>query len=220
LRIAADDDAMKFAAAHAMPLSPAVRNVACDPPWQAGERVMADPKHYAVKETLKDGTVVTIRAARPGDEDKIRCAFRNLEPETVYTRFFAFKNEVTDAELARITSADFDRDVALLVTIGSGDTEIVIGGASYFSTDAAAPERSAEIAFTVEEDYQGLGIAGSLMRHLVRIARETGFARLEADVLARNLPMLSVFRRSGLPMTLRHDDGTVHLTMALQPETE
>ena len=181
---------------------------------------MADPKHYAVEETLRDGTVVTIRAARPGDEGKIRTAFRNLEAETVYTRFFAFKNEVTDAELARITGADFDRNVALLVTIGFGDTEIVIGGASYFATDDAAPERSAEVAFTVEEDYQGLGIASSLLRHLIRIARDTGLTSLEADVLARNLPMLSVFRRNGLPMTLRHEDDTVHLTMSLPPATE
>ncbi len=181
---------------------------------------MADPKHYAVEETLRDGTAITIRAARPGDEGKIRMAFRNLEAETVYTRFFAFKNEVTDAELARITGVDFDRDVALLVTIGAGDAEVVIGGASYFATDAAAPDRSAEVAFTIEEDYQGLGIASSLMRHLIRIARDTGLTRLEADVLARNLPMLSVFRRSGLPMTLRHDDDALHVTMSLLPVTE
>ncbi len=181
---------------------------------------MADPKHYAVEETLRDGTVVTVRAAHPGDGDKIRQAFKNLEAATVYTRFFAFKNEVTDAELARITGVDFQRDVALLVTIGSGDAEIVIGGASYFGTDAAAPDRSAEVAFTVEEDYQGLGIAGSLLRHLIRIARENGLSRLEADVLARNLPMLSVFRRCGLPMTLRHDEDAVHVTLSLQPVTE
>jgi N-acyl-D-aspartate/D-glutamate deacylase len=74
--------------------------------------------------------VEAIRAARPGDGDKIREAFRNLEAETIYTRFFAYKTEVTDAELARITGSDFDQDVALLVTVGSNGTETVIGGAS------------------------------------------------------------------------------------------
>lgn len=181
---------------------------------------MADAKHYMFEESLKDGIVVSIRAARPGDEAKIRQAFRNLEAETIYTRFFGYKNEVTDAELARITGVDFERNAALLVTIGSGETEIVIGGASYFATSDAAPDRSAEVAFTVEEDYQGFGIASSLLRHLIRIARENGLSRLEADVLARNLPMLSVFRRSGLPMTLRHEDDAVHVTMSLQPLAE
>ena len=71
------------------------------------------------------------------------------------------------------------------------------------------------MAFTVEENYQGLGIASSLMRHLIGIAREKGLSRLEAYVLPRNLPMLSVFRRSGLPMTLRHEDDAIRVTLSL-----
>ena len=31
-------------------------------------------------------------------------------------------------------------------------------------------------------------------------------------------PMLAVFRRSGLPMQLRHD-GSLHVTLALQPDS-
>jgi RimJ/RimL family protein N-acetyltransferase len=173
--------------------------------------------NYHVEETLKDGTAVTVRAVRPDDGDRIHTAFKGLERETVYTRFFGYKNDVTEAELARITGVNFERDVALLVTIGHGEAEIVIGGVSYFATDADPNVRSAELAFTVEEDYQGLGIAGSLMRHIVRIARQQGLDRLEADVLARNLPMLGVFRRCGLPMSLRHEEDSIHVTLILQP---
>jgi GNAT superfamily N-acetyltransferase len=73
---------------------------------------------------------------------------------------------------------DFDRDVSLLVTIPSGDDEIVIGGASYFSVVAEPPERSAEVAFTVVPAYQDLGVASMLMRRIVKLARERGFTRL------------------------------------------
>ena len=181
---------------------------------------MFDIRNYAVQEALKDGTIITVRAARPGDGNKIREAFKNLEPETVYKRFFGYKSEVTDAELERFTGVDFERDVALLVTIGCYEAEIVIGGASYFATDAAPPDRSAELAFTVEEDHQGLGMASSLMRHLVRIARQTDLSALEADVLKRNLSMLAVFRRSGLAMTLRHEHDSVHVTLSLRPQPD
>ena len=179
---------------------------------------MTDVRHYEVRETLKDGTAVTVRAVRPDDGNRIHTAFRGLDRETVYTRFFGYKNDVTEAELAKITGVDFDRDVALLVTIGDGPEEIVIGGASYFDLDAEPPVRSAELAFTVEEDYQGLGIASSLMRHLVAIARQKGLSQLEADVLARNPPMLAVFQRSGLPLSLRHDEDAVHVTLSLLPK--
>ena len=179
---------------------------------------MPDKDSYIFNEILRDGTRATIRAARPGDAPKILQAFRNLRQETVYTRFFGYKSDVSDVELKRITDADFSHDVALLVTIGSGDEEVVIGGASYFSTTTAPQPHSAELAFTVEDDYQGLGVASLLMRHIVQVARENKLKSLEADVLARNLPMLAVFRHSGLPMVLRHESDVVHVTLSLQAE--
>ena len=170
---------------------------------------------YVFRETLRNGTPITVRAARADDGPKIRRAFKGLNRDTVYTRFFGYKADVSDAELARITGVDFDRDVALLVTTGSGDDEVVIGGASYFTVEAGPLARSAEIAFTVEEDYQGLGVASLLMRHIIRIARENNLSRLEADVLVRNLPMLAVFKRSGLPMTTQREGNVVHVTLSL-----
>jgi GNAT superfamily N-acetyltransferase len=177
---------------------------------------MPDPKSYVVRDVLRDSTPVTLRAARADDGPRIRRAFANLTRETVYSRFFLFKADINDAELQRIIQADFGRNVALLVIVGSGDEEVVIGGASYAALDAGAPWRSAEVAFTVEEDYQGLGVASLLMRHIVRIATEAGLVRLEADVLATNAAMLAVFRRSGLRMTTRADGGVVHVALSLE----
>jgi GNAT superfamily N-acetyltransferase len=172
---------------------------------------------YVFAETLRDGTAVTVRAARASDGPKIRRAFRNLERDTIYKRFFGYKVDVSDAELARVTGADFERVVALLVTIGTGEGEVVIGGASYVVTGSAdAAGRSAELAFTVEEDFQGRGIGGLLMRHLIAIARGKGLDRLEADVLSRNLPMLNVFRRCGLPITVRPEGDVIHAILSLR----
>ena len=105
--------------------------------------------------------------------------------------------------------------MGLLATIGSGTDEIVIGGATYFGVDAQPGVRSAEMAFTVEEEYQGVGIGACLMRHLIGIAREKGVTQLEAYVLARNLPMLKVFKRSGLPLAMRREGNVIHLVLEL-----
>jgi RimJ/RimL family protein N-acetyltransferase len=131
-----------------------------------------------------------------------------------------YKRDVSEAELKHITDVDFDRDVALLVTIGSDDEEAVIGGASYFAIDSNSPSDSAELAFTVEEEYQGEGMASSLLRHLVSFARERGVRQFEAEVLTGNLPMLAVFRASGLPMTVAQEGGAVHVTLSLRPEPD
>jgi hypothetical protein len=69
---------------------------------------------YVFAETLRDGTAVTVRAAGANDGPKIRRAFLNLERDTVYTRFFGYKADVSDAELGRITGADFTGRVMFL----------------------------------------------------------------------------------------------------------
>jgi GNAT superfamily N-acetyltransferase len=138
----------------------------------------------------------------------------------MYSRFLSHRKIVSDKELWQVINADFERNVALLATIGSGEDEIVIGGATYFGVDAQPGARSAEMAFTVEEDYQGFGIGACLMRHLIGIARENGMTRLEAYVLARNLPMLKVFKRSGLPVTTQQKGDVVHLAMELTESTK
>jgi hypothetical protein len=53
---------------------------------------------YVFAETLRDGTAVTVRAAGANDGPKIRRAFLNLERDTVYTRFFGYTADVSDAE--------------------------------------------------------------------------------------------------------------------------
>jgi GNAT superfamily N-acetyltransferase len=177
---------------------------------------MLDNESYIFTETLRNGLSVRVRAVHADDGPKIRRAFRKLNPDTVYTRFFGYRTDVSDAELARITGVDFDHDFALLVTIGSGDQEEAIGGASCFTIGSSAAGGQAEIAFTVEEDYQRLGIARLLLRHIVQIAREKNLAALEADVLARNLAMLAVFEHCGLPMAAQRDGEVVHVTLSLR----
>jgi RimJ/RimL family protein N-acetyltransferase len=176
---------------------------------------MTDARNYVVHDSLRDGTHVTVRAVRPDDRDRINKAFGDLERESVYTRFFTYKKALSEADLACLDTMDFVNDVMLVVTIARDAEEIVIGSGRYVAGMAADGSRTAEVAFTVEEDYQGKGVAGRLFRNLVGIARESGIARFEADVLSGNQAMLAVFARSGLPMRQRRDGGTVHITLDL-----
>ncbi|MCF7733711.1 MAG: GNAT family N-acetyltransferase [Akkermansiaceae bacterium] len=100
------------------------------------------------------------------------------------------------------------------MTNESRGRDAIIGGGRYVTFNRPAG-RSAEVAFLVEEDYSGLGIAGRILKHLTRIAREKGISQFEAEVLPRNKAMLAVFRRSALPMKLTPADDTIHVTLSL-----
>lgn len=176
---------------------------------------MTDVRKYNEIETLKNGATVRIRSIRADDKNRLSEAFRNLEAESVYTRFFHAKKTLTDTDLKAATEVDFENTVALVVTVGEGDDEVIIGAGRYVVLDPASPVPSAEVAFTIEEDYHGQGIAGRLLRHLAEIAREKGLFRFVAEVLAENKAMLRVFERSGLPVKKKFEGGTLHVTMSL-----
>ncbi len=181
-----------------------------------GASGMIDAAKYDEIETLKKGTTVRIRAIRANDKKRISEAFRNLEPESIYTRFFTPKKTLTDQELKAATEVDFENVVALVVTPGEGESQPIIAEGRYAIVANSKTPRAAEVAFTVEEDYQGQGIASSLLAHLVRIGRSKGLTQFQAEVLPRQNAMLSVFERSGLPMEKRYEGGTVQVTLSLE----
>jgi len=180
------------------------------------EQTMADPRDFTCTETLRNGLPVTMRHLRADDRERMAKAVRQLERESIYTRLFSYRNELTEVGLDRIMRVEPGREVAVVVTTGASEDEIVIGSGRYVVSNPDEEERTAEVAFVVEEDYHGLGIASRLLQHFARIAREQGIAALDADVLAENKSMLSVFARAGLPMTTRRDGGVMHVTLALR----
>jgi hypothetical protein len=57
---------------------------------------MIDVKTYNTEEKLKNGTRAAVRAIRPGDKKAILESFRELTDETLYSRFFAPKKELSE----------------------------------------------------------------------------------------------------------------------------
>jgi RimJ/RimL family protein N-acetyltransferase len=173
--------------------------------------VMIDDRQYTQAETLKNGLTICVRTSHPDDLGRVLEAFRLLDANSVYLRFFGPKKEFSVDEIKRFCSADMRRQVILLCTVIQDAKEIVIASGMYVEVS----EGVAEVAFIVEEDYHRLGIAGLLLKHLGKIAVSNGFTSFTAEVLPHNSAMLAVFKRCGWPMSCKTFDGTVHLTLAL-----
>jgi RimJ/RimL family protein N-acetyltransferase len=184
----------------------------------AGGGRMIDARNYVVQETLRNGLRVTIRAIRPDDRDALLAAFKGLDDGTIRLRFFGPKKELSARELTAATEVDFVRTVALVTCVQDGAAEKIIGAGRYVAFGNADPPDRAEVAFTVEEDYQGLGISSSTLRHLAGIAKRMGIAQFHAEVLPENAGMLAVFARSGFPVNQKTSEGVTHVTLSLLDE--
>jgi RimJ/RimL family protein N-acetyltransferase len=170
---------------------------------------------YSAIETLRDGTRVEIRALRPADRDALLGALGRMTDESIRRRFFAPKRHFSEREIEFYSNVDFVDHVALVAVLDQGTRQAIVGGARYIMTRPGV----AEVAFAVDDAYQGRGIGGRLIKHLVAIAREAGLREFVAEVLPGNAAMLSVFKKSGLETTSRHEGGIVHVTLRLAGST-
>jgi GNAT superfamily N-acetyltransferase len=172
---------------------------------------MVRPSHYSEFETLRGGTRAEIRAQKPEDRADLLDAFGRMGAQSRYYRFFAPKRGFSEAEMAHFMTVDFVNHVALVAVVEAAGVRKIVGAGRYIVSQPG----TAEVAFGVDDEHQGLGIASALMRHLVAIARAAGLETLHAEVLAGNAPMLRVFEKCGLEMATTSEQGTRHVTLRL-----
>ena len=91
-----------------------------------------------------------------------------------------------------------------------------IATASYLGIN----DRVAEVAFAVDDRFQGKGLASMLLERLAVIAAQHGFERFQASTLVDNAAMLEVFRDSGFEIRSKSSGGAVELQLSLTPSAE
>lgn len=156
---------------------------------------------------LDDGRELTIRAIRPEDAPRLQDAMHRMSSETRRLRFFTPMRDLPDALARDLANVDFAARAALVVTLGGEDAIRAIGR---YSRDE---DGAAEVAFAVEDDLQGHGLASLMLQLLAEIALANGFEVLTGDTLAENAAMLAVFRKSGFPMHTVPEHDLLHVTL-------
>jgi len=152
---------------------------------------------------LRDGESVHVRPAGIGDVPRLLAFLEGLSEEARYFRFFGGGTDL--AASARRLAAPAG-GLALLATTGAD--ERVVGHAMYVPIDA----RTAEAAFAVAGDWEGHGMATTLLADLAEAAAADGIEHLTASVLAANHKMLEVIRQSGFTVEVRAVAGELELT--------
>lgn len=150
----------------------------------------APPEQRRTEHRLRDGTSIAVRAIDIGDRDALDAFHERCSDRTHYLRFFSSQRHLQPKMLERFVSVDHDRRDALVAERDGA----IIGVARY---DLRTDGRRAEVAFVVEDRYQGKGIATILLHALAVLASSRGIAGFTAITLAENIEMQQVFRHSG-----------------------
>jgi RimJ/RimL family protein N-acetyltransferase len=171
--------------------------------------------NHSVTERMRDQRQITIRAIRPDDKELIMKGLPRLGAGSMYRRFFTAKSGFTNDEWKTLTEVDFVNVVALVAVLQAHGEDWVIAGGRYMRSGVFGNRQRAEVAFMIGDPIQGQGIGTILFNHLVAIARASGIAEFEAEVLPSNTAMLKVFEKGGHPVKTSAARESVHVIIDL-----
>lgn len=164
---------------------------------------------YCEDITLPDGGVMRLRLVRREDHDGIIQAFDHLSVETRLQRWFYPKMSLTEEELEAMVSPADDHHGAIsaIALDADGHEESGIGMAR-FVRSKDSPD-AAEIAITIVDEWQGLGIGRILLHRLLAMIGERAIPFVDGRLQADNRPM----RRLLVPYLsaggFHREDGTL-----------
>lgn len=160
---------------------------------------------------LRDGSTAILRPAGEADRDALHDFFLRLSPESRYRRFFS--QGVPSAVRDLCSSNDPDTLLTLLVTRIVGGQSMIIATATY----RTMAEQRAEVAFAVDDAFQGKGIASQLLERLAMVAAHHGITTFEAITMTENRPMIDVFRHSGFHVETDQEGSVVVVDISVIP---
>jgi RimJ/RimL family protein N-acetyltransferase len=159
---------------------------------------------------LRDGSTVLIRPVRSKDAPLLARGFARLSPQSRWMRFLGTKTSLSAAELRYLTDVDH-HDHEAIAALSAADGRGV--GIARYVRDTNDP-RSAEIALTIVDDWQGRGLGTELLARLSGRARQAGIDRFTALVSTQNAAMTGLLRKLGACLVGR-GPGTVEYEVAL-----
>ena len=175
------------------------------------------PSEIATRHVFKNDLTVDFRAIKPSDVEDMRRLFYRFSDTSVYYRYFSPIKTMPHAKMQEYVNIDFSRTLSIVGLVKEmGEGSIIAEGR--FVREPHGPV--ADVAFVVDEDYQGHGIATFLLKMLIRLAKERGLKGFKADVLSSNKSMLKVFEKSGLAVEARVVDGVYELNLPFSGPTE
>lgn len=172
--------------------------------------VSSNAKHYPLEletiKTFRDNLEVKFRPIKASDEDKMRRLFYQFSDESKYFRYFVRISIMPHKEMQKYVNIDYSSILSIVGIVEKNRVENIIAEARY----AYYPgEDVYELAFIVDEKYQGKGISTFMLNYLIMIAKDRGIKKLIANILPENNKMIHVFNKACVKPETQYQDGIV-----------
>ncbi|MET3909162.1 GNAT superfamily N-acetyltransferase [Bradyrhizobium sp. S3.3.6] len=164
---------------------------------------LEDLKQYSDALRTRQGDAINVRYVEPRDTEELQHYFRSLSTRSRYNRFFGALSELPKGLLNDFLQVGERERFTVVVTRMVDGFETIVAEARY----ALHVETSTlEFGLSVDDRWQGHGIATALLKNLECRAASLGAEHIFGDTLRSNQTMISLARKSGFAFVSHPDD--------------
>ena len=160
-----------------------------------------------MEETIESGgDKITFRPAKTTDSRLIQEHFYSMNKNDISKRFFGLRMHFFWDELKNMFMVDYKCKFSVIAYVGEEGLGKVIGVGMYCIEEG---KDKAEVAYSLDEGWQGKGIAARLQQKIVDAARHNGIAGLFAMTYPDNSTMIKLFKRLPYKISNRYEDSAL-----------
>jgi RimJ/RimL family protein N-acetyltransferase len=178
------------------------------------ETTTAYPRELVRTVVLEGGASARIRPIRPDDEARLVDLYERLSRHTAYQRFFTVRQKLPTDWYHSFANVDYRHRLALVAERDTVAGTRLIGVGRY---EPGEEPDTAEVAFVIEDGWQGRGLGAILLEAVVGAAEARGIRRFRAYVLAENHRMLRLLESRTLVDERKTEEGVTGLTFRRRP---
>lgn len=150
------------------------------------------------------GKNFNVASLTPADRTQIQAGLKFMSHESIRNRFMGSKKEFTEKELDYLTSLDGWNHYALGVEENEGAHR---GVAVIRMVRSGEDSTLAEVAITIIDEYQRIGLGSLLLDLIFLAAKERGIKRFSFTFLPQNEGIIKLVAKKGIPVTERGQDS-------------
>lgn len=164
---------------------------------------LEDLKQYSDTLRTRQGEALDVRFVEPRDTEELQHYFRSLSTGSRYNRFFGAISELPKGLLHEFLQVGGRERFTVVATMMVDGFETIVAEARYaFHAETS----TLEFGLSVDDRWQGHGIATALLKNLECRAAALGAEHIFGDTLRSNQTMISLARKSGFAFVNHPDD--------------
>ena len=164
---------------------------------------LEDLKQYSDALRTRQGEAINVRFVEPRDTEELQHYFRSLSTRSRYNRFFGAISELPKGLLHDFLAVGERERFTVVATKVVDGFETIVAEARYALHEETS---TLEFGLSVDDRWQGHGIATALLKNLECRAAALGAQHIFGDTLRSNQTMISLARKSGFAFVNHPDD--------------